>query len=256
MLVTRFAPTPSGYLHLGNAVNAVLCDWLARSADGRLLLRIDDFDAGRVREAYLEDVFATLDWLGIHPEAGPSGPADFHAQWSMATRAAQFRSAIEHLLADHPDAVFVCRCSRRELGPGGRCHAGCAVAGHPLVPSASTLRLATDSGDHVLWRRDDLPGYDLGSVLCDEDLGVTALVRGEDLRASTAVQRHLATLLPAPGVLRAAVHHHALITALDGSKLSKSAGARSHPLERTAAQRALVHEWAEVLGAPLGITRP
>ena len=75
VLVTRIAPTPSGFLHVGNAVNMVLTHWLARAHGGRLLLRIDDFDTGRARPAYLEDVFRTLDWLGIDIDDGPSGPA-------------------------------------------------------------------------------------------------------------------------------------------------------------------------------------
>ncbi len=270
VLVTRFAPTPSGFLHIGNAVNAVLTDWLARRLGGRLLLRIDDFDAGRARPDYLADVFDLLGWLGIVPDDGPSGPEDFHAQWSMSLRTAQFATSRDRLLAAHPDVVFVCRCSRRELSDG-RCVAGCRAAALALVagrtavrlsvPSGVTVRVGQDlrtvpPGDHVLWRRDDLPAYHLGSVLADEGLGVTAIVRGSDLLDSSALQVHLAGLLPARGFLSADLRHHALVTAPGGVKLSKSAGAQAHPLARTAEVRSRVLAAARVLGEPIGITGP
>jgi glutamyl-tRNA synthetase len=270
VLVTRFAPTPSGFLHVGNAVNALLTAWLARSADGRLLLRIDDFDTGRAREQYLADVFQTLDWLGIAPDDGPGDPADFHRRWSMAGRTEEFRAAARRLRAAHPDVVFACGCSRRDL-VAGRCVRGCAEQDLPLAPGSTVLRLhvapgtaapppagdlAVPAGDHVLWRRDDLPAYQLASVLADEALGVTALVRGEDLRDSTALQLHLAALLPAPGFQRVDARHHALLAGPDGAKLSKSAGAQAHPLPRTAALRQQVRDWACELGAAIGITEP
>jgi glutamyl-tRNA synthetase len=108
----------------------------------------------------------------------------------------------------------------------------------------------------VLWRRDDLPAYQLGSVVADEDLGVTAVVRGVDLLASSALQLHLAELLPAPGFHEVDLRHHALVAAADGHKLSKSAGAQAHPLVHTVHLREQVRDWAAALGAPIGITRP
>ncbi len=191
VLVTRIAPTPSGYLHVGNALNMVLTHWLARARGGRLLLRIDDFDTGRARATYLEDVFRTLDWLRIDIDAGPSGPADFHSSWSMSTRIDQFRRARDQLMAGDHDSVFVCRCSRHALDPTGRCVAGCRERDLALEPGRTALRMSVPAGsarglplpagDHVLWRRDDLPAYQLGSVVADEDLAVTAIVRGVDL---------------------------------------------------------------------------
>ncbi len=272
MLVSRIAPTPSGYLHLGNAVNFLLTAWLARGRGGRLLLRIDDFDDSRVREPYLADIFATLDWLGIDVDDGPSGPAEFHAAWSMTARLAQFRAAAQGLLAAHREAVFVCRCSRRDLDPDGRCAAGCAHADLELIPGGSVLRLSVPrpapviglgcdqvpvpSADQVLWRRDDRPAYQLGSVLADEALGVTAIVRGRDLLESSALQVHLAGLLPAPGFASAVLHHHRLLTDPQGRKLSKSAGAGAQPLERTDHLREHLFALATDLGAQIGIERP
>ncbi len=270
-LVTRLAPTPSGYLHVGNAVNLVLTSWLARGAGGRLLLRIDDFDKGRARREYLEDVFDTLTWLGIEADAGPTGPDDFHAQWSMSTRTPRFRAVLDSLRARHPNRVFVCRCSRRELSTAHRCAQGCADARHPLLPGESLVRLRVDEGvtapvggthrpvppgDHVLWRRDDLPAYQLGSVVADLDLGVTAVVRGVDLLDSSAVQVHVAGLLDEPAYAAADFRHHALVPAADGGKLSKSAGAQAHPMLRTPSLRSWVRARAAELGEPVGIRRP
>ncbi|MCU0263222.1 MAG: glutamate--tRNA ligase family protein [Candidatus Nanopelagicales bacterium] len=266
MLVTRIAPTPSGYLHVGNAVNMVLTSWLARGHGGRLLLRIDDFDTGRARADYLEDVFRTLDWLGITIDEGPSGPDEFHCAWSMSTRIDRFRAVRDQLMADQNASVFVCRCSRRALDPAGRCAAGCREQRLPLEPGGTALRIRVPAGsarglplppgDHVLWRRDDLPAYQLGSVVADEDLGVTAIVRGVDLVASSALQLHLAGLLATPRFRQVDLRHHALVTAPDGHKLSKSAGAQAHPLEHSDRLRAQLHDWARALGASLGITPP
>jgi len=266
VLVTRIAPTPSGFLHLGNALNMVLTHWLVRSHGGRLLLRIDDFDTGRARPAYLEDVFRTLDWLGIDIDDGPSGPQDFHSSWSMSTRIDRFRQARDRLMGGEHDAVFVCRCSRHDLDPSGRCIAGCREQGLALAPGSSALRISVPAGserglplqpgDHVLWRRDDLPAYQLGSVVADEDLAVTAIVRGVDLLESSALQLHLAGLLPAPGFQQVDLRHHALLAAPDGHKLSKSAGAQAHPLDHTDALREQVLTWAQAIGTPIGVRRP
>ncbi len=266
MLVTRIAPTPSGFLHVGNALNMVLTHWLARAHGGRLLLRIDDFDTGRARAPYLEDVFRTLDWLGIDIDDGPSGPDDFHSSWSMSTRIDRFRQARDGLMGGGHGTIFVCRCSRHDLDVSGHCVAGCRAQDLALEPGRSALRMSVPggsarglplpAGDHVIWRRDDLPAYQLGSVVADEDLGVTAIVRGVDLLESSALQLHLAELLPAPGFRAVDLRHHALLAAPDGQKLSKSAGAQAHPLEHTDHLRAQVLTWARALGTPLGISPP
>lgn len=271
MLVTRIAPTPSGFLHEGNAVNMLLTSWWARAAGGRLLLRIDDFDVTRARAAYVADIVETAAWLGIRIDDGPSGVADFTAHWSTARHTERMRAAVGRLLAEHPEVAFVCRCSRRELGERGQCTSGCRRGGVPLRAGSSAVRLHVPPGlvvavgggelpvpygDHVLWRRDDLPAYQLGSVVLDEALGVTAVLRGVDLAESTALQRHLAALLPAPGFLSADVRHHDLLTGPAGVKLSKSAGARAEPLARTATLRADLEGVAARLGAPIAISPP
>ena len=265
MLVTRFAPTPSGYLHEGNIVNLLLTRWLARANDGKLLLRIDDFDPDRARKAYIDDVFRTLDWLGIDVDSGPSSTSEFLQSWSMSGRIDQFREARDNLMDAPGVPVFACRCSRTTLGRGRSCVRGCVHQEIDLVPGESVLRLAVPPadaggdlppGDHVLWRRDDMPAYHLGSVVADEDLGVTAVVRGMDLRQSSALQIHLASLLPAPVFAAADLRHHQLLTGPTGLKLSKSAGARAVPLDHTSRLREQLHSWAATLGASLGIERP
>lgn len=271
---TRIAPTPSGFLHEGNVVNLLLTAWWARAAGGRLLLRIDDFDAPRVRPDYLTDVFDTLRWLGIEPDDGPLDPDDFLAHWSMALRRSRFAAARDTLLRAHADLVFVCRCSRRALDADGFCVAGCRSRGLPWAAGSTVARLHVPAGtrvtpaappggdarswtvppgDHVLWRRDDLPAYQLGSVVADEDLGVTAVVRGLDLLDSSALQLHLARMLPAPGFRHADLRHHALLRDPAGHKLSKSAGARGAPLDRTDALLAHIRQRAFELGDPIGI---
>jgi glutamyl/glutaminyl-tRNA synthetase len=274
--ITRIAPTPSGFLHEGNLVNIVLTAWWARAEGGRLLLRVDDFDTPRLRREYLADIFATLDWLRIEPDDGPVGPEGFAEHWSMALRRAAFAAARDRLLAQHPDRVFVCSCSRRRLDPQGFCVAGCRRRGLRWVPGDRVVRLhvppgthvtaaasagppppwAVPAGDHVLWRRDDLPAYQLGSVVADEDLAVTAVLRGVDLLESSALQLAVAALLEAPRFLGADLHHHGLLADAGGRKLSKSAGARAQPLGRTEALRAHVHRRAREIGAPIGIAPP
>lgn len=271
MLVTRVAPTPSGYLHPGNAVNILLTSWLARSGRGRLLLRIDDFDTGRARPEYLADVFDVLAWLGVVPDDGPTSPAQFESGWAMARRTDRFRAALDALRQRHPGRVFTCRCSRRQLSADGRCVAGCPDAGLTLRPDITCVRLrvprgvtadlgshrhGVPPGDHVLWRRDDLPAYQLGSVVADLDLGVTAIVRGLDLLDSSALQRHLAELLGEPRFASITIHHHGLVPGAGGTKLSKSAGAQAHPMPRTDQLRAALTRTAVALGEPLGIAPP
>lgn len=242
MLISRIAPTPSGYLHLGNAVNFLLTQRMVRAHGGKLILRIDDMDAVRMRPEYLADVFWALDWLGISPDAGPRTPEDFLAHF----RADPTRLRAELAAADLP--TYVCRCSRRELAARprgkadpclgadlsyevGRTAIRIHVPRETCVPIPGSfgkvLDLQAELGDFVLWRRDDQPSYQLASVVADRDLGVNLVVRGEDLLASTAAQLYLAPALGADSFRRARFVHHPLVTDAAGQKLSKSAGSYS-----------------------------
>jgi hypothetical protein len=88
--ITRLAPTPSGYLHAGNAINFLITARLAQESGSRVLLRIDDLDQERVRPEYVEDVFRSLEWLGIHWDDGPSGPEELYSTWSQQLRTARY----------------------------------------------------------------------------------------------------------------------------------------------------------------------
>ena len=177
-----------------------------------------------------------------------------------------FVAARDQLMSHSDDQVFVCVCSRAELGPGRRCVVGCREQAIPLESGRSALRISIPpgtardlplpTGDHVLWRRDGLPAYQLGSVVADERLGITTIVRGVDLLESSALQVHLAATLPAPGFEAADLRHHGLVTSSEGAKLSKSAGALAHPMQHPGALRYPVTAHAEKLGPSIGITRP
>ena len=273
-MITRFAPTPSGYLHLGNAVNAQLVAWLASSAGGDLLLRIDDMDAPRSRPEYVQDIFDTLAWLGIEWNRGPADPEDFVERHSLATRTEHYRAELEHA-RDRGLQVYACGCSRSRLrGPAvGGCPARCRGARLPFTPGTTALRvhvplgtvvavdgrdvpLAESMGDFVVWRRDDAPAYQLASVIEDRDAAVSHVVRGRDLIASTAAQLFLAPWLGAASLLEIDFRHHDLVADPAGGKLSKSQGLAGGPPSRTDGERDLVRATAATLGEPLGIVPP
>ena len=237
----RIAPTPSGYLHLGNAVNAALTAALAAAHDAGLTLRLDDLDAARVRPAYRRDVDEVLAWL--LPAAHAAGA--FATPLRQSARLDRYALVLGGLRQN--DLVFACACTRRQLAAArgtdappdvNRYPGTCRDRGLDLDAPGVAWRMR-DSG-LVVRQKDGRPSYQLASLTDDLDLGVTHLVRGDDLRASTALQRDLAHALAAlpPGRLPAdgpdfahfaAVRawHHPLLTGPDGAKLSKSAGATS-----------------------------
>jgi glutamyl/glutaminyl-tRNA synthetase len=236
--VSRIAPTPSGFLHIGNAANFLLT-WLAvRLRGGRLLLRIDDLDRDRCRPEYVDDVFTSLEWLGIEPDSGPSGPADFYAHYSQTMRYDEYRNAMERM-QQHGAHLFACDCSRKRLA-GERLYPGtCRDAGRELAAMQTAMRIAVPDntvvtvgrepvaldrtmGDFVLWRRDDIPAYQLVSVIEDKRSGVNLIVRGRDLFESSAAQLFLAPFLGAETFANATFLHHDLIRRPDGGKFSKS----------------------------------
>ena len=284
-LVTRIAPTPSGFLHAGNAANALLVHWLSRSTAARshprLALRIDDVDSGRIRPEYLADVFDVLTWLDIRWTVGPATVADY---LDATTRSQHSTERDEHsqmrevaLALRDATAIgvraFVCRCTRRDVLLAGQagCPADCARRNLPLSPGQTCVRLritpglsvsmgtqvidlSHDHADPVIWRRDDLPAYHLATIFEDERLGTTHIVRGEDLRSSSALQVVLARSLGLRHAAEATYLHHALVTDEHGQKLSKSTLRAGHPMVRSDAAAADLRAMATRLGAPLGIT--
>ena len=282
---TRIAPTPSGFLHMGNAANALLVHWLARNRRAgqpwAVTLRIDDVDHGRVRPEYVEDIFNVLSWLGIQWTNGPASAADYlrgaARPGGMTPRPAldAERDIALSLRDGAPSGIraFVCGCSRREVLQAGitGCPADCASRNLQLRSGETALRLRIPAGlsepmdgcaidlsvehpDVVIWRRDDLPAYHLATVLDDERIGTTHIVRGADLRSASALQVVLARALGATGVAGATYLHHELLTDQLGRKISKSTLRAGNPMARDPALAARITTLAMNLGEPLGIS--
>jgi glutamyl/glutaminyl-tRNA synthetase len=214
-VITRFAPSPTGYLHLGHVVNALYVWGLAGASGGRVLLRIEDHDRLRCRPRYESALLEDLDWLGFVADEGRHPPA------RQSDRPGDFADALAAL--DRAGLVYACDCSRKQIGGkpyDGRCRdRGLARdAGHGL-----RVRLDGEpSGDVLVRDRDGQWTYQFAVTVDDTRQGVTLVVRGQDLADSTSRQVALARLLgrQAP----ATFVHHPLIVDPEGRKLSKSAG--------------------------------
>jgi len=249
---TRIAPTPSGYLHLGNIFSFSLAVALARRAGAPILLRIDDLDRERIRKEYVEEIFETLRFLGIPWDEGPRDATELERSWSQAHRLAIYREALEQLRAE--GKIFACDCSRLKVTRGSRdgmypgtCREkglsldleGCSwrvrttgarsgKGGLTGVPAANGgAGLPADMTDFVVRKKDGLPAYQLTSLLDDLHFGIGLVVRGEDLRASTAAQRWLAWELGREEFQKIRFVHHPLLLDEGMQKLSKSAGSQS-----------------------------
>ena len=237
--LTRYAPTPSGFLHAGNLRNFQLTAALADEVGATIALRIDDADAPRYRREYVDAIFGVLIEHNLPWSVGPRDADDFEARWSQRARTGAYREELQALRAVLP--TYACTCSRTQqrTTPTGGCAAGCRTRGLPWVEGESALRVVVPEGtsvdvggmsvaldealgDFVIWRRDGLPAYQLVSVIEDRDLGTTHIVRGEDLLASSAAQVFLAPALGADNVAEATYVHHPLVLDDGGRKLSKS----------------------------------
>ncbi|HIJ91150.1 MAG: glutamate--tRNA ligase family protein [Desulfobulbaceae bacterium] len=260
MIRSRIAPTPSGLLHLGNAVNFFLTWLTVRKGGGTLRLRIDDADCLRTRPEFLEDIFRQLDWLGITWDEGPTGPDDFQRRFSQQLRLERYREFLNALA--RLGHLYPCSCSRKKiriLAPDGVypgfCRGGSGVADkgqamRVLVPEGSLIPVAGEEvalckemGDFVLWRKEDLPAYQLVSLVDDLDDRINCIVRGQDLLASTAAQLFLARVHGDNLFAETHFLHHPLVRGEDGRKLSKSDGALSLAvLREKGATRAEVYQ--------------
>jgi len=258
---TRIAPTPSGFLHVGNLVNFQLTYWCAQSLGLDVSLRIDDVDSARCRPDYVSDIFRVLEALNITWQSGPASAADLELNFSQANRAAYFRSELHHAI-DRGLTVYRCDCSRAEALSlsGCACRADQSSVGHRAAVRLDASCLPGEELQRfhgtVLWRRDDVPAYQLVSIVTDRDLGITHIVRGEDLVESSRLQQALAAYFDAPGLASATIVHHRLVADADGLKLSKSSGRQARPLSLTGDLRDEVRALAREIGAPLGITDP
>jgi glutamyl/glutaminyl-tRNA synthetase len=231
LLVGRLAPTPSGYLHLGNAVNFVLTWLLVRRAGGTLHLRIDDLDRARLRQTYLTNIFRVIDWLGIDYDHGPSGPDDFLRHYSQLLHLPEYNRVLRRL-AQQPGLVYATQRSRTSLAepvplgvPGAAWRVRVPPTVHIAGLGAQVVPLAELMPDFVVRKKDGVAAYQVASVVDDLRLGTTLVVRGLDLHPSTAAQLWLAAQLTETNnfnTSRIHFYHHSLLTDATGHKLSKS----------------------------------
>jgi glutamyl/glutaminyl-tRNA synthetase len=241
---TRIAPTPSGYLHLGNALSFALTAALARKTGAKILLRIDDLDQARVNMDYVQDIFDTLNFLNIPWDEGPRNLEEYKNGWSQMQRMALYKAALQQLAEQRE--VFACQCSRSQLQ--GNIYPGtCRNKSIPLDTPETAWRLYTDDRqltiktingiqqthlpdtmkDFIVKKKDDYPAYQLASLIDDQQYGVDLVVRGEDLYPSTIAQHYLADVLGFANFKDITFYHHPLLMADNTQKLSKTAGATS-----------------------------
>ncbi|HEX8482525.1 MAG TPA: tRNA glutamyl-Q(34) synthetase GluQRS [Allosphingosinicella sp.] len=251
--VTRFAPSPTGQLHLGHAFSALLAYDFARSRGGGFLLRIEDIDPGRSRPEHVDSIMEDLAWLGMEWDGEivfQSERLPFYSRALDRLKAAGLvypcfctRSAIASEIAasaaaphgpDGPLYPGICRAldaSERERRAAAEPHAwrldaaaASARAGPLYWRDGDTEVLAEPEaqGDVVLARKDAPVSYHLAVTVDDAAQGVTDVVRGRDLYSATDVHRLLQALLGLPTPL---YHHHSLLLGADGRRLAKRRGA-------------------------------
>ncbi len=264
--IARLAPTPSGYLHLGNAANFVLTWLLVRRAGGQLHLRVDDLDRARLRRAYLENIFRVIDWLKIDYDHGPAGPDDFLRHHSQLLHLPAYNQALRRL-AQQPGLVRGSLRTRTSEGgrevplttPGAAWRArvpmGTAIEFMDGTQGAVQVELAAAMPDFILRRKDGVAAYQLASMVDDLRLGTTLIVRGLDLLPSTAAQLWLAAQLTETQSFttgRTQFFHHDLLTDTTGQKLSKTTqAAGDHGILGHAEGPAVVYRAvARLLGLP------
>jgi glutamyl-Q tRNA(Asp) synthetase len=252
-VVTRFAPSPTGRLHLGHAFSALLAHDYARSRGGAFLLRIEDIDPGRSRAEHVDSIIEDLAWLGIDWD----GEIIFQSE-----RLGLYREALDRLKA--MGLAYPCFCTRSAIaaeiaasaaaphGPDGPLYPGACralpldererrMAGEPHAWRLDSARAAAEAGplywrdgdtevqaeprafgDVVLARKDAPVSYHLAVTVDDDAQGVTDVVRGRELYAATDVHRLLQALL---GLAVPLYHHHPLLLDADGRRLAKRHGA-------------------------------
>ena len=244
--LTRFAPSPTGYLHLGHVANAIYVWGLAQATGGQVLLRLEDHDRTRCRAEYEAAILEDLEWLGLEPDLGL--PDEFRAgasRYRQSDNAGRYEAALARLGKEA--LVYGCDCSRKDIAGGraipnqetrydGRCRT------RQLATAAGRgVRVAIEAGveqftDAILGEQKQNPSVQCGDLLVRDRLGhwtyqftvtvddleqnVNLVIRGQDLLDSTGRQIRLARMLGrknAPAFL-----HHALIRSPSGAKLSKA----------------------------------
>jgi len=242
----RLAPSPTGYLHLGHARTFWIAQHRAQQAGGALVLRCEDLDRARCRMEFARAMTEDLRWFGFQWQEGPDcggalGP------YTQSERFHHYRAALEKLKA----FIYPCACSRKDIlnalsaphdGEDEPIYPGtCRLkrrsepVNHKFnwrfrVPDGETIAFVDgckgeqrfvagrDFGDFVIWRHDDIPAYQLAVVVDDAAMGITEVVRGADLLASTARQILLYRSL---GLLPPTFFHCPLMTDDSGVRLAK-----------------------------------
>ena len=243
MKISRFAPSPTGRLHLGHAYSAMLGHARARESGGKFLLRIEDLDQTRSRPEFVDGIYEDLRWLGLEWD---------DAVLIQSQRGTEYEAALERLKTQ--GLVYACFCTRADIAaaleaPHGRtahypgtCRAlpddserrstmphcwrldsvkALELAGFPSWAELDGKSFTTgpeDFDDVILARKDAPAAYHLACVVDDAASSVTLVTRGEDLRSSTPIQRLLQLLL---GLPEPTYFHHPLVTHADGRRLAK-----------------------------------
>lgn len=247
MIRTRFAPSPTGDLHVGGAWTALASYALARHHKGQIVLRVEDIDTPRVVEGSRERIERDLAWLGIRFDEGDAVAGGTFGPYTQSKRTQRYAKALEHLVA----STYLCDCSRAEIAraasaphegeetvyPGTCSHqdprremkrvpavrlrvpAGTTYSFRDHVMGESTQRIDTAVGDFVLQRGDGVYSYQLAVAVDDAEMGITDVVRGSDLLASTPRQILLMKLLELEPPQR--YWHVPLVVSASGDRLAK-----------------------------------
>ena len=240
---SRLAPTPSGYVHLGNVLNFLLTWSITRIKGGHLTLRIDDFDGPRARADSVEDILATLDWLGLDIDHGPSTVM----QWQQSFRQEMhFENYWQEIIQLSKERIYSCQCSRKQIFEGhpqghylGTCRNRAfdqnalneawrfpidlkqSATINDLIAGPISLPWEEISGDIQLRRSDGIIGHHALSLLEDHRCSINFVVRGADLFPSSLIQQTLASQWWPEQRSQTLFLHHGLVT-MNGAKLSKS----------------------------------
>jgi glutamyl-tRNA synthetase/glutamyl-Q tRNA(Asp) synthetase len=235
---TRFAPSPTGYLHLGHVVNAIYVWGYARARGGHVLLRIEDHDRIRSRPEFEAAILDDLDWLGFAADEGR------HPVLRQSDSPVTYQEALRRLQQTHH--VYICDCSRKEIGGeryDGRCRKRALAGEGAMAPAGCGIRVQIDAepeefddlllgpsrqvpaeqgGDMLLRDRDGHWTYQFTVTVDDMNQGIDLVIRGADLLSSTGRQIKLARMLGRDAPPR--FLHHPLIIKPGGEKLSKASG--------------------------------
>jgi glutamyl/glutaminyl-tRNA synthetase len=245
----RLAPSPTGYLHLGHARTFWIAQQRARAVGGTLILRNEDLDPDRSQPHFYHAMIEDLRWLGLEWKEGPDVGGPF-GPYTQSQRHGFYRDAWRRLLDG--GWLYPCRCSRKDLAMAmqapqddegiypGTCRPAAGQIVTASQPPAANWRFRVpegqaivfddrhfgpqrfvagrDFGDFLVWRRDDLPSYQLAVVVDDAAMQITEVVRGADLLKSTARQILLAQAL---GLSSPAWYHCDLMLDQQGQRLAK-----------------------------------